>query len=441
MERILAAFRRADKPLYLVGAAARNFLRTQDWGTPGVFEFISPISRKEIFQLQDLPVRYKTQRGPIPVNVELGEHTLLGYITCSSRKKSNAQALERMLKKRGYTIEALAIDGSGQVFDPFGVQKDLELQKIQLFQKEPVRAFEEDALKLIGLARLVAELGVQPERALLRSATEEAGRVLFAPRDGWFREMTMLLCGPHVWEGMQVLFDTRVLGLLLPEAHAMVGFAETSRYHHKDLWDHTRQVIDQAIPTPLVRWAALLHDVGKCWTRTYGKRKEVHFYMHDELGAILVEGIATRFRMEPSFQDALAFLVRNHLRPNSYVPEWTDSAVRRLITESGDRLQPLLQLSRADMTSGNEQKRQLAAQRANELARRVEAIQKKDARRTFLPTGLGRDIIETLALEPGPRVQRIKRFLEESIEAGELEAWKDIEYYMEFLRKQTSLPE
>ncbi len=440
MQTLKSLFQQNNIDLYLVGTAARNFIRTGEWGNPGILEYIALAPRKKVLDLQGIPLRATQPRGPIQVNLSLHQHPFVGYITCAPPGSSPTETLKQALTSRGFSIDTLALNANNEIIDPLQAKSDLEKGLIRTISNDNL-SFGSDALAFIRLAGLVSELGTKAPEDLKELVTQQAGKILHTPRSGWLRELTALLCGPHVSQALQLLYDTRILGLLLPEVHAMIGFAETSRYHHKDLWAHTKQVVSQAHPTPLVRWAALLHDMGKSWTRTYGNNKDVHFFQHGELGAILVEGISARFRMDPTFQEHLAFLVRHHQRPNEYQSHWSDSAVRRLLRDAGALLQPLLWLSQADFTSAIPQKRLRAETLSRELKTRITRIKEEDEKRPALPKGIGSEIIHAFAFTPGPRIGRIKRYLEQQIEANHIQPHQESSYYITYLKTQPHLPE
>jgi len=154
-----------------------------------------------------------------------------------------------------------------------------------------------------------------------------------------------------------------------------------------------------------------------------------------------VEGIASRFRMDEKFEKTLRFLVRYHQRPTTYQSNWTDSAIRRLIKESGAYLELLLPLSKADMTSKQELKRQEAKRLSDELQERIEDIIQKDAIRSYLPKGLGNIIVKEFDIQPSPRIGRIKKFLEKLILDSFIEPDQPADYYIEILKQQQNLPE
>jgi poly(A) polymerase len=222
---------------------------------------------------------------------------------------------------------------------------------------------------------------------------------------------------------------------LLPEIEATVDFSQEHGRKHKDVWEHTKQVVRQAIPDLAVRWAALLHDIGKVPTRTFTADGGVHFHGHAEVGARMFDPVARRFAFERPLKHKVRFLILHHLRANQYAPSWTDSAVRRFDREMGEHLDDLLSLSRADITSKRPGRRQELLVQINQLSTRIRALRELDAKQPPLPTGLGTAIGERFAIPPSRRIGDLKRALEEACERGDLEERREDGYYLDWLAK------
>jgi poly(A) polymerase len=252
----------------------------------------------------------------------------------------------------------------------------------------------------------------------------------------WVRdELTRLLVGKGVHLALQWMHDSGLLAAWLPELEATVDFSQEAGRRHKDVWEHTKQVVRQSVPRPAVRWAALLHDIGKVPTRTFTPDGGVHFHGHSEVGARMFGPVAKRFRFDQATKQKVRFLILHHLRPNQYDGSWTDSAVRRFDRELREHLTDLLDLSRADITSARPGKRQAALRQISELADRIEKLREEDARLPLLPTGLGNTIMTHFKLPPSRLLGDLKRALEEAIDKGELEPRREHEYYLPFVEK------
>ena len=235
--------------------------------------------------------------------------------------------------------------------------------------------------------------------------------------------------------GLQWLQEAGALRGCLPELDATVNFSQEAGRRHKDVWEHTKQVVWQADPRPAVRWAALLHDIGKVKTRTITPDGKVNFHRHSEVGARMFEDISRRLEFDTPTRRTLRFLILHHLRPNSYLESWTDSAVRRFTREMGEYLPDLLDLSRADITSRRPGRRQEGLENIDRLSARLETLRAEDAVLPPLPTGVGNAIMAHFRLPPSRLIGDLKRALEQAIEAGDLDARQESEYYLPHVEK------
>lgn len=312
-----------------------------------------------------------------------------------------------------------------EFFTPGAISEPQALELEQQFRSEPS--------SLVVLARMVADEGrapISPVTVASRRATQ-AISVLegAAARDSL--EAIILSPAPEI--PLQWLHDAGLLRLLVPDLEATVEFTQEAGRKHKDVWEHTKLVVRQAPARAAVRWAALLHDIGKVPTRRFLPDGRVHFHRHAEVGARMFDAIARRFAFERSLQRAVRFLILHHLRANQYVATWTESAVRRFDREMGDHLQDLLDLSRADVTSRREERRREAARNIDQLRARITDLRAVDARLPTLPTGIGDVLMRHYKAAPGRWVGDFKRALEAAIERGELEPRREAEYYVAWI--------
>lgn len=235
--------------------------------------------------------------------------------------------------------------------------------------------------------------------------------------------------------GLQWLQDAGALAAFLPELDDTVNFSQEAGRRHKDVWEHTKQVVVQAEARPAVRWAALLHDIGKVKTRAFTSDGKVTFHHHSEVGARMFDDIGQRLGFDGTTRRTLRFLILHHLRPNQYLESWTDSAVRRFAREMGIYLPDLLDLSRADITSRRPGKRQQGLLNIDALAQRMDKLRAEDAILPVLPSGIGNIIMEHFHLPPSRLIGDLKRALEEAVESGELEARLPPEAYLPHVEK------
>jgi poly(A) polymerase len=246
-----------------------------------------------------------------------------------------------------------------------------------------------------------------------------------------------VMMGEHADLGLDALLAGGILDALLPEIKAMVGFGD-GEWRHKDVWKHTKQVVIQSGDRLELRYGALFHDIGKVKTRSFAPNGEVHFFGHAEVGARMFEKLERRQRLfaaDEALRETIRFLVLHHLRASQYDGKWTDSAVRRFAREMGARLDDLLCLSRADITTKRPEKKRRGVALIDELGKRITELAELDAKEPPLPTGVGSEIMTAFGLPPSRLIGDIKRALEAAIEAGEIEARLESTAYVEFVGK------
>jgi poly(A) polymerase len=288
---------------------------------------------------------------------------------------------------------------------------------------------------LLDLAVAVAQGASPPPPEISAAARAAAPSLAELPAPQIRAAVEGVIMARSLEVGLQWMHDAGILGVVLPELEATVDFSQEAGRRHKDVWEHTKQVVMQSVPNPLVRWAALLHDIGKVPTRVMLPDGKVTFHRHAEIGARMWEPIARRLGFDKTARQQIRFLVMHHLRANAYAPSWTDAAVRRFDHEMGEHLDDLLDLSRADVTSRRPGRRQEAVRNIHALKERILAIRELDARVPPLPPGLGNTIMEAFGLPPSKRIGDLRKLCEEAVERGELEERRDAAYYLEYLRK------
>jgi poly(A) polymerase len=298
---------------------------------------------------------------------------------------------------------------------------------------EPV--LEHDPAWMLRAARRCAVDERLPPPDVTEAARAQAQTTRALSADVVRTELEALLLGRGVHLALQWLHDTTLLAIWLPELEATVDFSQEAGRRHKDVWEHTKQVVRQSVPRPAVRWAALLHDIGKVPTRTFTPDGGVHFHRHSEVGARMFEEVARRFQFDKPTRQKLRFLILHHLRANQYDGSWTDAAVRRFDRELNAHLIDLLDLSRADITSQRPGKRQAALRSIADLWARIQQLREEDAKVPPLPTGIGNVIMEHFALPPSRQIGDLKRALEQAVDSGEIEPRREAEYYLAFVAK------
>lgn len=274
------------------------------------------------------------------------------------------------------------------------------------------------SLDPLEIAALLAEEGRLSPCALSTQVEAWPAAVVGLDREIAYRGLTRVLCGRSPDLGMQWLYEVGVLADLLPDLAATATLGDGGG-RHKDVWEHSKMVVRQAVRRPAVRWAAALHDVGKVTTRHFVSESKVTFLGHEEVGAEMFQrGPARRLSFPPEVAARVERLIRFHLRPGQYDGRWTDAAVRRFARDMGPDVTDLLDLSRADVTSQRPGQRRRCLERISELSRRIRALQAADERRPRLPRGLGRALMDTFALPPGPHIGALRHRLEEIFADG-----------------------
>jgi len=276
--------------------------------------------------------------------------------------------------------------------------------------------------------------------AALEAATGESVEVRWTdPMDGSaMREaFDALLMTPRPNRGLDVLVRVGVMEAVLPEVSAMVGFGEGVR--HKDVWAHTKKVILRSPPRLVVRWAALLHDIGKVRTRRFEPNGQVTFLGHPAVGARQFKRIARRLPFASEERERIRFLIAEHLRASAFDETWTDSAVRRFARDVGEHMDDLLDLSRADITSKYLEKVRRGIELIDTLEERVRELRELDAKPAPLPKGLGNALMERFGIVPGPRLGDLMAHLSSKVEEGLLGVQEDYTHYIKYLEEHPEL--
>jgi poly(A) polymerase len=298
---------------------------------------------------------------------------------------------------------------------------------------------ERDPVVLVEIAGAIAESGRTPPDAITELSQQHAPRILAADPAKTRAAVEFLLMGREVDLALEWLQHAAILRVLFPELEATVDLVQETGRQHKDVWAHTKQVVKQTVRRPLVRWAALLHDIGKVPTRTFTE-EGVHFHGHAEVGARMFDKVSPRFSFARDERQTIRFLVKHHLRTNQYGEQWTDSAVRRFHREMGPHMTDLLDLSRADITSKRPGRRKHLLEQISALSDRVERLAEADAKLPPLPGGVGNAIMDAFQIPPSRLIGDIKRALETAIAGGTLEARREDAYYLAYLARHDMVP-
>jgi len=346
----------------------------------------------------------------------------------NSRKPDTQQAdLYTDLSRRDFTINALAMDISpanfGQITDVYNGRKDLE-EGIIRTPLDPEKTFTDDPLRMMRAVRFAGRLGFRIEERTFEAITHTAGRIAIVSTERITDEFNKILLSRKPSTGLHLLETSGLLEQFLPEVIAMKGTEQREEYHHKDVFYHTLEVLDNIAGRTdklELRLAALFHDIGKPRTKKFISGVGWSFYGHDVVGERMTRAILRRMRYSNQITQYVQKLVRLHLRPMAVVDEEvTDSAVRRLLVSAGSDIDDLMTLCKSDITSKNPKKVRTYLANYERVAQKMLDVEERDRLRNFKPPIDGNEIMELFNLEPGPYIGKIKKFVEEAILSGQV---------------------
>jgi poly(A) polymerase len=322
-----------------------------------------------------------------------------------------AKDIETDLSRRDFTINAMAVALPGGDFvDPFGGVRHLASKTLDT-PLEPEVAFSDDPLRMLRAARFVSQLEVTPAPRVVDAIERMRERLSIVSAERIGDELTKLLVGARPGVALELLVESGLADLFLPEVPAL-RLEQDPVHRHKDVLRHTYAVIERCEPDPVLRLAALLHDIGKPKTRAITP-EGVQFHHHEVVGARMAEARLKELRYPKATVDDVRTLVELHLRFHGYGEGWTDSAVRRYVRDAGPLLDKLNQLTRADCTTRNEARAQRLATLQDELEERIARLAEQENLEAMRPALDGNRIMERLGIGPGPLVGEAYEYLME----------------------------
>jgi poly(A) polymerase len=338
-----------------------------------------------------------------------------------------AGSLQDDLRRRDFTINAMAAslnaDNYGKLVDPLGGREDLE-RRVLRTPLDPVRTFDDDPLRMLRAVRFVAQLEFTLDPAALAAIRTMKDRLGVVSQERITEEFLKILLAPKPSVGLVLLFDTGLLDLVFPEIAQMAGVDQRKDHHHKDVFLHTCTVVDniaQISEDLWLRFAALVHDIAKPRTKAYKEGVGWTFHGHEEVGARMMRKVFRNLRLPLVQLPYVEKLVRFHLRPMVLVDEAvTDSAVRRLVFETGDDIDDLMKLCRADITSKNPRLVQRYLRNYDLVMEKIAEVEEKDRLRNWQPPVRGDEIMQVCGLEPGKTVGLLKKAIEDAILDGRI---------------------
>jgi poly(A) polymerase len=485
ISRLAEDFRQAGEKLYLVGGHVRDAMTGQagtdiDAATGARPKEIKGLLRPHAEYLWTGGEKFGTVGARVGgYDVEVTTYRSDLY-TAGSRhpEVSFGDSLEEDLARRDFTVNAVAADaGSGEVLDLFDGRADLDRAVIRAVG-EPLDRMRDDPLRMLRAVRFEVQLS-EPEKpfaidAGLEEAIRETSAWLARISSERLRdEFEKILVSDDVERGLRALVRLGLMVYIVPEFMETVEVHQDAEFHHKDVYEHTLLVVSGVEADPVLRKAALFHDVGKPRTLVYEHRctycgakstrksteggecpecggrtvaRKIHFYGHENVGAKIARKAMKRLAYPRDEIDAVAHLVAHHMRPMSYAAgggDWSDSAVRRFIRDTylakGERVladvDTLLKLARADITGGAPKRRKQAESSWAGLRERVEDIREKDEVEKLSSPLDGNELMEHFGRGPGPWIKPIKDHLETEVVEGRLtqddkeRAWELVEEY------------
>jgi poly(A) polymerase len=339
-------------------------------------------------------------------------------------------SLEGDLERRDFAVNAMALTlPEARFVDPYGGLADLS-RKLLRTPASPEASFSDDPLRMMRAARFAAQLGFTLAAEVRQAIDAMTDRLDIVSAERVRDELVKLICAPNPRAGLQILVETGLADRMLPELPKLR--LEIDEHHrHKDVYEHTLTVLEQVMaleepdqsPDFVLRFAALMHDVGKPKTRRLEPDGRVSFHFHEVVGANLTRARMRALKFDRPTTEDVARLVELHLRFHGYGSgEWTDSAVRRYVRDAGPLLSRLHKLTRSDCTTRNRRKAEALARSYDQLEARIATLQAQEELDAIRPDLDGDEIMRLLGLQPGPLVGRARRhMLELRLDAGPMD--------------------
>ena len=420
-------FRKAGHELALVGGPVRDAMLGRhhndlDFTTSARPEQTEDLVRGWADAVWDMGRAFGTigcRRGDW--QVEITTYRSETYDPTSRKPEVNfGDTLSGDLGRRDFTVNAMAVQVPDRTFeDPYGGVVDLA-HRVLRTPGRPEDSFSDDPLRMMRAARFASQLGFAVDPSVVAAMTAMADRIEIISAERVRDELVKLVCGPHPRLGLRLLVETGLAERVLPELPAL-ALERDEHHRHKDVYEHTLTVLEQAMelehrldgePDFVLRFAALMHDVGKPRTRRFLDDGTVTFHHHDVVGAKMTRKRMKALRFSNDAIDAVSRLVELHLRFHGYGDgDWTDSAVRRYVRDAGDQVERLHILTRADCTTRNRRKAERLRRTYDDLEERIARLSEEEELASIRPDLDGNQIMEALGIGPGREVGAAYQFL------------------------------
>ncbi len=455
LEMLFSLFHENGEELYLVGGYVRDRLlgletRDYDFTTSAKPEVTMDILESGGFRVIPIGIEFGTVAAIMDSDSDPAEIQITTYRCRESYRKGSRHPdvvfgmnLEEDLVRRDFTVNAMAMDEMGIIIDPLDGRKDLK-EKIIRTPLSPEETFSEDPLRMLRAFRFACRLGFSIEEKTLKAIGKQHHLILDISRERWKMELDSLLTtddGEELSRVLQMMRDSGIIQDMIPHFTEMFmqdGMPQ-GKAHYGDVWEHTLDVVKKTKScSTCLSWAALLHDIGKPPCRTVDEDGNTHYYGHEKISADYVNEITDRFRFSKKERKCIYFLVANHMRPVLYSSEWSDRAVRKLASESGEYLDLLLDLAQADIAAHAEPYSSEGAVRMADLRERLRRLT-KDTRRRVLPRDLGKALMKRAGEESSSETGIILSNLEELVHQGILPEMAPVRIYLDYLDEHPEL--
>ena len=425
-----------NQTVYIVGGFVRDLLMGRK--VPTDIDFVTEQNGITLAQevgkkLGDLKVTIFKTYGTAMIKYKDLDLEFVGArkesYTEDSRKPSvESGTLEDDQKRRDFTVNALAIslncENFRELIAPFGGREDM-LNKLLRTPLEPHQTYSDDPLRMMRAIRFATVLNFTIENKSLQAIKEEANRIEIVSKERIMVEFNKIMMSEKPSVGLKLLEETSLLEKILPELTALKGIEEYEGQSHKDNFYHTLEVVDNIVLSTdklWLRWAALLHDIGKAPTKKFVKDIGWTFHGHEFIGSKMLKNIFTRLRL-PLGTDLkyVQKMVRMHARPIALIDDGvSDSALRRLLFDAGEDLEDLFTLCKSDITTKNTTKQEKFKKNFEYVAQKIKEVEEKDQVRNFQPPVSGEEIMEMFGLKPGKEIGILKEKVKEAILEGEI---------------------
>ena len=337
-------------------------------------------------------------------------------------------SLDDDLNRRDFTINSIGIclnlENWGEIIDKFNGLKDIKNKLIKT-TIDPLKTFSDDPLRMLRAIRFSCQLNFKIDQKSIEGIKLERIRIKIISQERITDEINKILMTKKPSIGFRALDNTGLLELIFPELNKLKGIEEIQGLKHKDNFFHTLEVLDNLCKTSnnlWLRWAALLHDIGKFKTKKFIKKTGWTFHGHELVGSKMVKNIFKRFKMPLNHklkyvQNIIFLSSRPIILSKDYV---SDSAVRRLIFDAGDQIDDLMKLCEADITTKNPERFKKYLGNFSKVRKKIIEVEKRDKIRNFQPPVTGKEIMEYFNIKPGREIGILKEFIKSSILDGKI---------------------